>query len=815
MHDAGAPKDPAKDGADLASAGLERRKSRRDTKRKSSRDSKKLQKRTYSFSPGRNDSIRVARDENRPPIPPLPSNWKGKGRSYTEGPESNQPAKPLRANTQPTDNTYEWQRMPTLHKRSAQELARRKSSKKRKEDHDRELEIKAMVAFLPTTLAADIKSSSKLKKRQSTKTKGAPNRSPEHPSSDVSLPLAESLNSARSENSGNETSFKLSAFDMLAPRPTIRYLERPTYAPGASGFVSERSESRMRRISERVPIPEGAMKASKRIDDLADDLSASELRELMERDAKRRDKKKIAERIKMEQRIARRQEKQTAEEATALREGTPSPPNMDRGVLGREVLGLGVGTSAIVTSSKRKNSTDSSSGRGKRPAENFRQETPRDSPTDTQNPFSSSHRSASIVTETLTPISDRSDPVIEVAQVGTIGKANVSPTLKPRGHNRGASSISQMIELGKQESSMPAAAAPEMPPQLEPPRRSSEASTRAPQSWTSFFKLRARNKGRHAPTPSSFSNTSRDSMHAAGPQIGYQPMRSTSNIPKRTMSKFREDLPELPLSPPESRVQSPEADVVPPIRTDYPEKRALSEDPRVRYDTPTSGYRSIEAIRMRDETPTSGHRSSVPSPEPVAVLSQSLASIDSEGSWLSGGRGSKKGSNQIPQHQSHDSSSSLEKKYKEFSESAEELGIAEDEYFSRLTPGPEEEYKMNRVSTGNPMASSDEEDGGSVASPVASEKSKWGAVARHPNVIHREPRAKSREGLLNEFEDDATSVITADSPVDKRDSDDPSVQRATSVNLGKQHARNISAGSARLLDVKPRASGDARRASSG
>lgn len=814
MHDAGAPRDPAKDGADLASAGPERRRSRRDTKRKSSRDSKKLQKRTYSFSPGRNDSIRVARDENRPPIPPLPSDWKGKGRSYTEGPESNQPVRPLRASTQPTDNTYEWQRMPTLHKRSAQELARRKSSKKRKEDHARELEIKAMVAFLPTTLTGDVKSSSKLKKRESTKSKGALNRSPENPSSDVSLPLAESLNSARSENSGNETSFKLSAFDMLSPRPTIRYSERPKYAPGASGFVSERSESRMRRISERVPIPEGAMKASKRIDDLADDLSASELRELMERDAKRRDKKRIAERIKMEQRIARRQEKQTAEEATALREGTPSPPVMDRGVMGREVVGLGIGTSAIVTSSKRKNSTGSSSGRGKRPAEIFRQETPRDSPIDSQNQFSSSHHSASIVAETLTPTSDRSDPVLEVAQVGTIAKANVSPTLGPRGHNRGASSISQMIELGKQEGSTSAAAAPAVPPQLEL-RRSSEASTRAPQSWTSFFKLRARNKGRHAQTPSSFSNTSRDSMHAAGPQIGYQPMRSTSNIPKRTMSKFREDLPELPLSPPESRVQSPEADIVPPIRTDYPEKRGPSEDPRVRYDTPNSGYRSIEAIRMRDETPTSGHRSSVPSPEPIAVLSQSLASIDSEGSWLSGRRGSKKSSSQVPQHQFHDSSSSLEKKYKEFSESAEELGIAEDEYFSRLSPEPEEEYKINRVSTGNPMPSSDEEDGGSVASPVASEKSKWGAVARHPTVIHREPRAKSREGLLNEFEDDAASVTTADSPVDKRDSDDPSVQRATSVNLGKQHARNISAGSARLLDVRPRASGDARRLSSG
>ncbi len=370
-----------------------------------------------------------------------------------------------------------------------------------------------------------------------------------------------------------------------------------------------------------------------------------------------------------------------------------------------------------------------------------------------------------------------------------------------------------MMELSKQQPSAP------LPALVMP-----EVSSRAPSSWTSFFKLRARNKSRHGSTPSSFSNTSRDSMHVgAGPQIGYQPMRSTSNIPKRTMSKFREDLPELPMSPPDSRVQSPEyglvSDSVPPIRTGFLDKRggnrASLDDPRTRYDTPTSGYRSIDAMRLRDETPTSGHRSDIPSPEPTAALSQSLASIDSEGSWLSGRRPSKRGSNQIPQHHFHDSSSSLNKKYKEFSESAEELGIAEDEYFSRLTPGPEEEYKIHRQSTGNPMPSSDEEDGGSIAtSPVTSEKTKWGAVARHPTVVHREPRAKSREGLLNDFDADSISeVVGQHTSDDTRDFIATGVQRATSVDLGKGHARHISAGSAKLLDLKPRPSGDASRVS--
>jgi len=144
---------------------------------------------------------------------------------------------------------------------------------------------------------------------------------------------------------------------------------------------------------------------------------------------------------------------------------------------------------------------------------------------------------------------------------------------------------------------------------------------------------------------------------------------------------------------------------------------------------------------------------------------------------------------------------------KQFSESAEELGIAEDEYFSRLTPGPEDQHKIQGHSTDNPMPSSDDEEGGSLASPT-SVQSKWGAVGRHPTVVHREPRAKSREGLLNDFDQDSASE-TPDSP----DSPNPNngMQRATSIDLGKKHARHMSAGSARLLDLKPRPSGDHKR----
>ncbi|CAL3967317.1 unnamed protein product [Diplocarpon coronariae] len=806
MHDAGAQRGYARHiGSVLTSAGPERR-SRREMKRKSSRDSKKLQReqdrrRTHSFSPGRKDSITVPRTLDRPPIPPLPANLFGKDRSNPKQPELVLAEKrPVGASPRTAD-TQDWQRMPTLHKRSAQELAQRKSRKKRKEEHDREAEIKAMVASMPTRPAAGATSSGRPMKRDSKKMRGGLTRHMDNPTSDISIPLVDSLRSSVSANSGHQPSYILNAFDVLAPRPTIKCAESPRYVPGASGWGSDRSESRRRKVSDRVKLGEEVLRANKRIDELADDLSAGELRELMERDQKRREKKNIAERIKMERRLARRQEMQRVEDDTAAREGTPPLPIMDRGVFGRDVIGLGIGTSAVITSSKRKGSIESDNGRGKRPADASRQ----NSGTSIDPP--SFHRSASLLIENLTPPTEPSESLAQAAAVGTAEKMAPSPSSssRVRAHARGTSSISQRMDLSRAEAPVVAPVPiSTLQPTQETPRLTRTPSVKQPQSWTSFFRIRGakRQQQQRDPAPSSFSNTSRDSMqsggHSSHGQIGYTPMRSTSNIPKRTMSKFREDLPELPISPPDSRVQSPEADMVPPM----PVKIGL-DDPRLRYDTPNSGYRSLEMVRMRDETPTSGHRTvEDPSPEPVNVLSQSLASIDSEGSWLSG-RKSGSGRRTAPEHRRRDSSGSVKKK--DPSESVEEeLGIAEDEYFSRLAAGPNDEHKRQSTT----MPSSDDEEGGSLASPV-SEMSKWGAVGRHPAVVHDEPRVKSRQGLLDDLGDDFASDVP-DSP-ESPTGPNSVFCRATSVDLARNHTRHISAGSARLLDLKPRISTDAKR----
>jgi len=106
----------------------------------------------------------------------------------------------------------------------------------------------------------------------------------------------------------------------------------------------------------------------------------------------------------------------------------------------------------------------------------------------------------------------------------------------------------------------------------------------------------------------------------------------------------------------------------------------------------------------------------------------------------------------------------------------------------------------------------DDEDGDGNEGESLRPGAEWKDVASHqPTVIHREPHVKSREGLLNEFMEGAG---TPESLSPSKGGESPQfdypgpheaaeVRRATSVDLGKKHARHMSAGSAKLLEVHP------------
>jgi hypothetical protein len=193
----------------------------------------------------------------------------------------------------------------------------------------------------------------------------------------------------------------------------------------------------------------------------------------------------------------------------------------------------------------------------------------------------------------------------------------------------------------------------------------------------------------------------------------------------------------------------------------------------------------------------------------------SLASIDSEGSWLSGRVGGKKRHssgilevsslrNHMPQRNSDSTKS----------QSQEDASVADDEYLSRFAH-TSKHASWNRQSAGEARPSSDIDE---------EEEARWGSVRGHqPTMIHKSvvDRMKSYEGMLKEFGDADSQVAAteveqaspgADVDVESPFAEDSGIQRATSVKL-PGHARKISAGSAKLLQITPRSSVDVKRRS--
>lgn len=220
----------------------------------------------------------------------------------------------------------------------------------------------------------------------------------------------------------------------------------------------------------------------------------------------------------------------------------------------------------------------------------------------------------------------------------------------------------------------------------------------------------------------------------------------------------------------------------------------------IQSDIPRSEPRSIEGKRL---TPSSMERAyGSPSPEAQMSMSMSMASIDSEGSWLSGNparkaaiRNSLRRANQREQTDAITDSAN--------NSTEEDLAITEDEYLSRLTPGGHSAGpNMIGRRSGEGRPSSDEDE-------LVDEDMKWGAVGSHPQLVNHRYTMKSVEGLLDiesENEDSESSPVSPASEV-------ADVQRARSVHLGRGHVRNFSAGSAKLLDITPRASMDDRMSS--
>ena len=625
--------------------------------------------------------------------------------------------------------------------------------------------------------------------------------------SNISLPLQDSIHSSMSSNS-ELRAFRVSALDMFSPRPTIRC------SVGSQYYTTDRTSPTAlpaRNDSRREPRPLSSRdakqkKRTSRIDDLADTLDAGALREILERDKRRRDKKARNDQERLRRRLERRAEKQNVSTEVG---GTPATPR-------REATGL-VGLGIAAESSM--------------PMEDVRPSTPPQPP---RLEIAPTTPKAQEISQLPTPLeSPMEEPVVSDARAIRYSRGSVSGPA----HARGPSNVSQLPELISeklaQDTPVESVEQPQDPfrsGSLHPVdtvettaskrgsarRRSSDG--RRMGVFASFFRRGKRNsqdQGRTTPSEISFSNTSRESMsrqplpaHLVGAAPAASPIqiRRPSSVPRRTMSKFREDLPEFPISPPDSRVQSPEV----------PSSSALAA--RRRSQIPSD-------LRVESLHSSAGQRPDSPvSPGiPVAnIMSQSLASVDSEASWLSG-KPLKRASNRS-QLRSSVASSAVQKN-EAFNASYEELGMADDEYFRRLTPQPGQSNDLlGRKASSTLMAldaaAESEEEHEIVPNKRESTSEDEELVqtvpGRQPTIIHRQPRVKSTEGLLSFYTNEKP---TTDEQLPKANEADPQtpespssetepvmVQRAKSVELGKNHVRHLSAGSAKLLDIQKRSS---------
>lgn len=656
----------------------------------------------------------------------------------------------------------------------------------------------------------------------------------------VSLPHGESIHSTMSAI--EQRGWEIGMFDVFNPRPAVRLSGTPQYV--AAGSVPNNYPSPLASPptdKEKKPETRDGKKKRETIGNRADDLDASDLRMLLERDAKRRERRRQAQQEKLDEKLRKRagrnradsdkrrhereaEEERTTEEArrraeqeeTARKLATPPaavhPAFREQTTeINSERVGLGIGDGQAAVGASRPEKQKDDVEQLEESKNPFTDEAAHQLPT----PKSEQAPAipGAFEAEPETPFED---PVVDTARAVRLSQAS-TPPLSPVHSGRGTPSISQVID-SRRASDLPP------PPPLSESRRASDPKPdRKAGTWATFFRrggtfARRQNEGNASPSSeASFSNTSRESMrnqplpaHLVGTQQPFPKPRSKSGTPARTQSKFREDLPELPLSPPDSRMPSPDVTVAAAAAATA--RRANRSQP---VDIP-SNRTSDGQVTSRNDTPMSPSRGH-------GLMSASLASIDSEGSWLASGS-QKRRSTQSALSRDLGSLS----RRKEFHASYEELGGDKDaEYLRKNTPSPDSKRVLRGPSFSGPGpaisgASPDEEselnfDQGDASGNSQEPIAMHGSVRRKPTLVTRDPRVRSREGLLQEYAAESggvvetpqpASAVTGEaSPVDfDSDAPEPELKSAASVSYGTSgrggHARQMSAGSAKLLDVK-------------
>ncbi|OJD13346.1 hypothetical protein AJ78_06204 [Emergomyces pasteurianus Ep9510] len=690
---------------------------------------------------------------------------------------------------------------PTLHgRRSSTEpgVFRRKSSRRRRNDYARELEIKNMSSHV-TVLRRPSTVSPPSQWWESNNKRGTRNIKTAHAavSSNVFLPA----DSGRSSPFDMEPcAYELSAFAALTPRPILRYAEPPRYG------LESRDHSRASTNKERRQIiPAEELTRISRIHDLVDDMDAGALRELMERDRRRKEMKRIADQQKLQRKLQRRADLQREQE----RCNPPLPSQLATlgdGVdpLAGSVPGSAEKIAAIIpdrTSADTLEAVASSESWLRDPSKetlpDINSSSPKAQPLSRVNSGSAASRS---------PRGRSSNASHDISMSGMSGQRSADPI--HGGRDTGSPSTSQVLATARGSTK-------DIPRNFELEKHHSDNAGKLSTSWTAFFRrggsrFRRQNVER-AKTPSEFSIPSRESFQRINQQqpAPAQPIpipeRSYTRpgILPRTQSKFKEhftdSVNEFP-RPPGRDFQSSKSPAVGSkgsTAAAFPSNEIYN----------ASRGSAVVTPEQRDYSRSSGAGSPETNAESI-LLAHSLASIDSEGSWLSG---------RPSRHFYHPPKNSS---------SANSTKDRLDEYAEYQYRDDTDDHDHNNHSPQPHLPLEEDKDGGeketfhaSVGKRALLVRPDRRPFSNNANIIvdsdendhhhrqHHLHHLRMETGGAGEGRTEADSP----SPISPLEADSE-LRRATSVDLGKQHVRHISAGSARLLDISRRAS-DARRLS--
>ncbi|KAJ5546211.1 hypothetical protein N7494_003796 [Penicillium frequentans] len=479
--------------------------------------------------------------------------------------------------------------------------------------------------------------------------------------SDVSLSVRDSAASSMSDLTDPYT-FKVNAFAALTPRPVVRYVEAPR-APTA------RNNPPKDRLQNLTTSEEDLYYSKRRVNELADSLDANTLRELMDRDRRRREKKQIDDQERLRRKLQARADAQQAQEARGAEEAVAA----------------------------------AAAARDLAAVENHHEpamEETVDADVDEERgvPKESDAAGADSIADSVPIIENTGESSIREPKLATrssfapshemgMSRTTLSPSHSSVRHGLSSPSHSQTFGMGSNSDLSE--------------RRLSDTSGRRGNTITHLFR-------RDPVLPSS--------------AVSYSPRAfiPTGTV-KRAQSKFTEHFGDEPMSPPDSRLQSPD------IPEEVPES-SLEHDQDTFLQGPTPSA-SMDIINPRRRHHLSLAESFDAESDNIP-LSQSLASIDSEGSWMSGQifrRMHQKPSSPVRNTMSPLGPANLEDPdvFVEARESLDSQGAS-----SNVMGDPEMDNEMASPETGNPAEMWHSE------------------LGRRPVVVNPVARPKSNQGML-------------------------------------------------------------------